>query len=140
MVPYEYERFFDNLVELVKDGEVAEERIDDAVLRILKVKIALNLFNTPVTHYENYPKFGNKEFEQVAFNMAAEAITLLKNKDDILPLQKTARVLVTGSNVNSMRTLNGAWTYPVGRKNRRICIKLRKLNSSQEKHGLFPLF
>ncbi|WP_174760410.1 MULTISPECIES: glycoside hydrolase family 3 N-terminal domain-containing protein [Antarcticibacterium] len=111
MVPYEYERFFDNLVELVNEGEVAVERIDDAVRRILKVKIALNLFETPVTHYENYPKFGSKEFEQSAYNMAAEAITLLKNEDNILPLKKTAKVLVTGPNANSMRTLNGAWTY-----------------------------
>lgn len=111
MVPYEYERFFDNLVELVNEGEVKMERIDDAVLRILKVKIALNLFETPVTHYKNYPKFGSKEFEDAAYNMAAESITLLKNKDNILPLKKTTKVLVTGPNANSMRTLNGAWTY-----------------------------
>lgn len=111
MVPYEYERFFDNLVELVNEGEVNMERIDDAVLRILKVKIALNLFETPVTHYKNYPKFGSKEFEDAAYNMAAESITLLKNKDNILPLKKTTKVLVTGPNANSMRTLNGAWTY-----------------------------
>lgn len=111
MVPYEYERFFDNLMELVKEGEVKQERIDDAVRRILKVKIALNLFENPVTHYKNYPKFGSKEFEQASYDMAAEAITLLKNSENILPLKKDAKVLVTGPNANSMRTLNGAWTY-----------------------------
>jgi beta-glucosidase len=111
MVPYEYERFFDNLVDLVKDGEVKEERINDAVRRILKVKFALNLFETPVTHYKNYPKFGSEEFEQAAYDMAAESITLLKNKEEVLPLDKNSRVLVTGPNANSMRTLNGAWTY-----------------------------
>src|SRR5690606_19384903 len=81
MVPYEYERFVENLIALVKDGEVSEERINDAVRRILKVKLALNLFETPVTHYENYPKFGSEEHEQAAYNMASEAITLLKNTD-----------------------------------------------------------
>ncbi|WP_417884551.1 glycoside hydrolase family 3 N-terminal domain-containing protein [Zunongwangia sp.] len=111
MVPYEYERFFDNLVALVKDGEVKEERIDDAVRRILKVKYELNLFETPVTHYKDYPKFGSKEFEQAAYDMAAESITLLKNEDNILPINKSSKVLVTGPNANSMRTLNGAWTY-----------------------------
>ena len=111
MVPYEYERFFDNLVELVKEGEVKESRIDDAVRRILKVKLALNLFETPVTHYKDYPKFGSKEFEQAAYDMAAESITLLKNKENILPLEKKVKVLVTGPNANSMRSLNGAWTY-----------------------------
>ncbi len=111
MVPYEYERFFDNLVALVKDGEVTEERINDAVRRILKVKLALNLFKTPVTHYSNYPKFGSQEFEQASYEMAAESITLLKNQNNILPLNKKAKVLITGPNANSMRTLNGAWTY-----------------------------
>lgn len=111
MVPYEYERFFDNLVELVKEGEVKESRIDDAVRRILKVKLSLNLFETPVTHYKDYPKFGSKEHEQTAYDMAAESITLLKNEKNILPLPKNVKVLVTGPNANSMRTLNGAWTY-----------------------------
>ena len=111
MVPYEYERFFDNLVKLVEEGEVKESRIDDAVRRILKVKLALNLFQTPVTHYKDYPKFGSKEFEKAAFDMAAESITLLKNEENILPLKKNVKILVTGPNANSMRTLNGAWTY-----------------------------
>ncbi|WP_324720342.1 glycoside hydrolase family 3 N-terminal domain-containing protein [Salinimicrobium sp. HB62] len=111
MVPYQYEVFFDNLVDLVKTGEVKESRIDDAVRRILKVKFALNLFETPVTHYSNYPKFGSEEFEKASYDMAAESITLLKNEDNILPLEKNVKVLVTGPNANSMRTLNGAWTY-----------------------------
>lgn len=111
MVPYQYEVFVDNLVDLVKSGEVAESRIDDAVRRILKVKLALNLFDTPVTHFSNYPKFGSKEFEKASYDMAAESITLLKNEENILPLDKNVEVLVTGPNANSMRTLNGAWTY-----------------------------
>ena len=111
MVPYKYEVFFDNLVDLVQTGEVKESRIDDAVRRILKVKLALNLFETPVTHYSNYPKFGSEEFEKASYDMAAESITLLKNEENILPLKKDIKVLVTGPNANSMRTLNGAWTY-----------------------------
>lgn len=111
MIPYNYEVFCDNLTALVKEGKVKQERIDDAVRRILKVKYALNLFDKPNTHYKDYPKFGSKEFEKAAYDMAAEAITLLKNEGNVLPLKKTTKVLVTGPNANSMRTLNGAWTY-----------------------------
>ncbi len=111
MIPYQYEPFTTGLVELVKEGKVKQERIDDAVRRILRVKYALNLFEQPVTHYNNYPKFGSKEFEQASYQMAAESITLLKNDNNILPLSKNTKVLVAGPNANSMRTLNGAWTY-----------------------------
>ncbi|MBW3545831.1 MAG: glycoside hydrolase family 3 C-terminal domain-containing protein [Bacteroidetes bacterium] len=111
MIPYQYEPFTTGLAALVKEGKVKQERIDDAVRRILRVKYALNLFEVPATHYKNYPKFGSKEFEQAAYQTAAESITLLKNQDNILPLSKSTKVLVTGPNANSMRTLNGAWTY-----------------------------
>lgn len=111
MVPYKYEVFCDNLIELVKEGKVKQERIDDAVRRILRVKYALNLFDKPNTNPKDYPKFGSKEFEKASYDMAAEAITLLKNEGNILPLKKNIKVLVTGPNANSMRTLNGAWTY-----------------------------
>lgn len=111
MIAYNYEPFCDDLVALVKEGKVTEERINDAVRRILNVKYELNLFEKPTTNPKDYPKFASKEFEMAAYNNAAESITLLKNKDRALPLSKTAKILVTGPNANSMRTLNGAWTY-----------------------------
>lgn len=110
MIPYNFD-FCDYLIELVNEGEVSMERIDDAVRRILNLKHKLNLFETPVTHYKDYPEFGSEAFEQAAYQAAAEAITLLKNQDDILPLPKTAKVLVAGPNANSMRALNGGWSY-----------------------------
>ncbi len=111
MIPYNYEPFCDGLVELVKEGKVKQERVDDAVRRILRVKFALNLFDKPTTNPKDYPKFGSKEFEEASYKMAAESITLLKNEQQLLPLAKKTKVLVTGPNANSMRTLNGAWTY-----------------------------
>lgn len=111
MIPYQYEVFCDNLIELVKEGKVKQDRIDDAVRRILKVKYALNLFDKPNTNPKDYPKFGSKEHEKASYDMAAEAITLLKNEGNMLPLKKDIKVLVTGPNANSMRALNGAWTY-----------------------------
>jgi beta-glucosidase len=111
MVAYNYEPFCDDLIALVKEGKVKMERIDDAVRRILLVKYELNLFNKPTTNPKDYPKFGSKEFEQASYLTAAESITLLKNTDGALPLNKGEKILVTGPNANSMRTLNGAWTY-----------------------------
>lgn len=111
MIPYQYEPFTTGLVELVKEGKVSEERINDAVRRILRVKLALNLFEKPLTDPQDYPKFGSEEFEQAAYEMAAESITLLKNTDNVLPLNKNVKVLVAGPNADNMRTLNGAWSY-----------------------------
>ena len=111
MVPYEYEHFIRNLKSLVEEGEVSMDRIDDAVLRILKLKLELDLFNNPVTNYEEYDDFGSKKHHQLAYKAASESITLLKNNDDILPIKGNPRILVTGPNANNMRTLNGAWTY-----------------------------
>lgn len=111
MIAYNYEPFCDDLVALVKEGKVKQSRIDDAVRNILRVKFELNLFEKPATNIKDYPKFASKEFEKVAYNAAAESMTLLKNNNNTLPLSKTAKILVTGPNANSMRTLNGAWTY-----------------------------
>lgn len=111
MIAYDYERFCDNLIALVKEGKVKESRINDAVTNILTLKYKLGLFEKPVHDLNNYPKFGSKEFEQSAYQTAAESITLLKNTNHILPLKKGLKLLVTGPNANSMRTLNGGWTY-----------------------------
>ena len=111
MIAYQYEPFCDDLIALVKEGKVKQTRIDDAVRRILTVKYELDLFNKPTTNIKDYPEFGSKAYEQAAQNTAAESITLLKNSNNVLPLNKSAKILVTGPNANSMRTLNGAWTY-----------------------------
>ena len=111
MIPYNYKGFCGDLIALVKEGKVSQARIDDAVRRILRVKYELDLFNTPVTLLKDYPKFASDEFQKAAYNAAAESITLLKNTNNTLPISKTAKILVTGPNANSMRSLNGGWTY-----------------------------
>jgi len=111
MVPYDYEEFCNNLIELVEEGEVKMSRIDDAVSKILKLKIELGLFETPVTDYRAYDDFGSEKHNQLAYKAASEAITLLKNENNILPIKGKPKILITGPNGNSMRTLNGAWSY-----------------------------
>ena len=111
MVPYEYEHFVKNLISLVEEGEVSMGRIDDAVKRILKLKFELDLFENPVTNYNDYEDFGSKKHHQLAYKAASESITLLKNNEDILPITGNPKILVVGPNGNNMRTLNGAWSY-----------------------------
>ncbi|MGY3793946.1 glycoside hydrolase family 3 N-terminal domain-containing protein [Aquimarina sp. 433] len=110
MVPHDFE-FAELLVELVKEGSVAEERINSAVSRILKVKMQLGLFESPVTDPKDYPDFGSEKFAAVSKKAALESFTLLKNKDDVLPLEKGTKILVTGPTANTMRSLNGGWSY-----------------------------
>jgi len=111
MISYNYEDFCNDLVAAVKEGMVSQARIDDAVRRILTLKYKLNLFERPVSNPKDYPKFGSDEFARHAYDAASEAITLLKNNSNILPLPRDKKVLVTGPGANSMRPLNGCWTY-----------------------------
>jgi beta-glucosidase len=110
MIPYGYVEFCTLLTELVSEGQVPLSRIDEAVTRIITLKLQLGLFDTPSTFASNYPEFHSKDFQQASYNAAAEGITLLKNRD-ILPLKKGAKILVTGPNAVSKRALCGGWTF-----------------------------
>ena len=110
MEPYDVE-FTTLLMELVDEGRVSMDRIDDAVRRVLRLKYRLGLFETPNTPLENYPDFACEAFAQAALHAAEETEVLLKNANGILPLAKGQKILVTGPNANSMRCLNGGWSY-----------------------------
>ena len=99
------------LKELVEEGQVKMERIDDAVRRILRLKLRLNLFDEPNTGGKGYEKFGSDEHAQKALQAAEESEVLLKNEAGILPLAKGTKILLTGPNANQMRCLNGGWSY-----------------------------
>ncbi|MCD7713697.1 MAG: glycoside hydrolase family 3 C-terminal domain-containing protein [Prevotella sp.] len=98
------------LKELVEEGAVSMERIDDAVRRILRLKFRLGLFDEPNTSGKSFGQFGCDDFGQEALHAAEESEVLLKN-EGILPLTKGKRILVTGPNANQMRCLNGGWSY-----------------------------
>ncbi len=110
MEPYNAD-FCTLLKELVLEGKVPQSRVDDAVRRILRVKYRLGLFDTPMTLAQDYPNFGSAGFAEIALRGAEESEVLLKNENSLLPLKQGTRILVTGPNANSMRTLNGGWSY-----------------------------
>lgn len=110
MVPLSYS-FSDNLVELVKENKVPLSRIDDAVRRILRVKFELGLFENPMPKTSLRANFGLPDYPQVALQAARESITLLQNRNNILPLAKDKKILVTGPTADSLISLNNGWTY-----------------------------
>ena len=98
------------LKELVNEGKVKMERIDDAVRRILRAKYRLGLFEKPNTGGKGFEKFGCDEFAKASLKAAEESEVLLKN-EGILPLAKGKKILLTGPNANQMRCLHGGWSY-----------------------------
>lgn len=110
MEPYDL-NYCTLLKELVQEGKVSMSRINDAVRRVLRLKLRLNLFTQPNTLVKDYPLFGSSEHAKLALQAAEESEILLKNKGNILPLAKGKKILLTGPNANSMRCLNGGWSY-----------------------------
>lgn len=110
MVPYETS-FCTYLKELVEEGEVPMSRIDDAVARVLRLKYRLGLFDNPYWDIAEYDKFGSPEYAAGALCAAEESEVLLKNDGNLLPLKQGTKILLAGPNANSMRCLNGGWSY-----------------------------
>ncbi|MEN6578961.1 MAG: glycoside hydrolase family 3 N-terminal domain-containing protein [Phycisphaerales bacterium] len=110
MVPYDYS-FYDTLLQLVEDGEVPMKRIDEAVSEILRVKYLLGLFEKPYPTKSLVASVGSDASRKVNVQAAQEAITLLKNDGDLLPLAKGQKVLVTGPTANKLSVLNSGWTF-----------------------------
>ncbi|MGB4904621.1 MAG: glycoside hydrolase family 3 C-terminal domain-containing protein, partial [Saprospiraceae bacterium] len=110
MVPYDFS-FATLLLEAVNKKLVSMERIDEAVRRILTMKYNVGLFANPYPEKEAIGQFGKPEYKDFAFEAAAEATTLLKNTNNILPLKPGIKILVAGPSAQSKAALNGAWSY-----------------------------
>jgi beta-glucosidase len=105
MVPEHYREFIKNLKELVNEGTVPMSRIDDAVTRILRVKLAMG----PMPSNQKY-SFGTPEHRAVARQAVRESLVLLKNENHTLPLKKSARINLAGKSADDMGNQCGGWT------------------------------
>lgn len=105
--------YVSHLADLVKEGKVSEDKIDDAVRRILKVKFELGLFDNPYKYCdENREKeyTGKKEFHDGVLDMAKKSIVLLKNENSLLPLKKQGqKIAVIGALANDKTSPLGSW-------------------------------
>jgi len=114
MEPTDYRRFVGFLRELVNEGRVPISRIDDAVTRILRVKLAMGLMDksrSPLADRRLHRSFGSAEHRRVARECVRESLVLLKNEKKILPLsKKIARIHVGGRGADDIGNQCGGWT------------------------------
>lgn len=115
MVPEpNWKELYNNLVAQAKSGEVTAERLDDAVRRILRVKIRAGLFEkgAPSTRALAGKKelLGAPEHRAVARQAVRESLVLLKNKNNLLPLAPKQKVLVAGDGADNIGKQTGGWS------------------------------
>jgi beta-glucosidase len=114
MVPKDWKALHKNTLKQVKAGEIPIERLDDAVRRILRVKMRAGLFergkpsSRPLGGRTEI--LGSAEHRAIARQAVRESLVLLKNNDNVLPLAPGARVLVAGDGANSIEKQTGGWT------------------------------
>ncbi len=114
MVPEDWKKLYENTLAQVKSGEITRERLDDAVRRILRVKMRVGLFdrgkpsNRPLTGKTEL--IGAPEHRAVARQAVRESLVLLKNAGGLLPLSRNAHVLVTGDGADNIGKQSGGWT------------------------------
>ncbi|GEC06926.1 hypothetical protein SSP24_45810 [Streptomyces spinoverrucosus] len=110
MVPYAYQDFRTALIDEVRAGRISERRIDDAVSRILTQKFRLGLFEQPYADTSGASRIGSAGHRAVAREAAAESQVLLKNSGGLLPLKRSQKVYVAGSNADDIGNQTGGWT------------------------------
>ena len=106
-----YDDFIRLAIESVKEGSIPMERIDDAVSRILKIKKKIGLFDKPIKAPKNTNVVGSKKHRDLARKSVRKSLVLLKNKRDILPLDKNSgKITLVGEHADNIGYQSGGWT------------------------------
>ena len=114
MVPEHWKEFIANTLAQVRGGDILPSRIDDAVTRILRVKLRAGLFEKgrpstrPLANHQEL--LGSPEHRAIARQAVRESLVLLKNEGGLLPLRRKTRVLVAGDGAESIEKQTGGWT------------------------------
>jgi beta-glucosidase len=117
MVPYrsDWTALYNNLLTQVGSGEISSARLDDAVRRILRVKMRAGVLDRGRPSERPFAgelqHFGSAEHRAIARQAVRESLVLLKNHDQILPLSRQQRVLVAGDGADNIAKQCGGWTY-----------------------------
>lgn len=113
MVSEKWKTFIQYLKSHLASGRVSEDRIDDAVRRILTVKMLYGLFEKPrpaERYWSKYPDFGSEQNRLVAREAVRKSLVLLKNENSVLPLNKNSRIIVAGKNADDCGHQCGGFT------------------------------
>lgn len=113
MAPNTWKPLFASLVAQVKDGTIPMSRLDDAVARIVRVKMQLGLFEAGKPSSRpgagEWATLGSPEHRALAREAVAKSLVLLKNQG-VLPLKPTANILVAGDGADDIARQSGGWT------------------------------
>jgi len=111
MTPFEYKNFISNVQKALSKGDITQERIDDAVKRILTVKFEVGLFDRPQALPEGLSIIGNDQHREIAREAVRKSQILLENKNSLLPLPKSLKkIIVAGSSADNLGRQAGGWT------------------------------
>ena len=111
MVPYDYRRFINTMLEAVENRNISEARIDEAVRNILTIKFELGLFERPFSDPALLADVGSAEHRAVAREAVAQSQVLLKNDGDVLPLSPDLPLLLVGGEAaDNIGVQSGGWT------------------------------
>ena len=110
MVPEDWRAFIANTVADVREGRVSEARIDDAVTRILRVKMRSGLFDRPASASVLTGRADVLDARALAREAVRKSVVLLKNDNAALPLQRGRKVLVVGASADSLSNQTGGWS------------------------------
>ena len=120
MVPEDWRGFYKNTIKQVKSGKISQQRIDDAVRRILRVKIRIGLIGPNGERDVAMPSkqaysgrsqiLGHPKHRAIAAQSVRESLVLLKNNDNLLPIKPNQKIFVTGSHADNIANQSGGWS------------------------------
>ena len=112
MQPYQPIDVINSIVDAVENDEITAERIDDAVTRILKVKMEMGLFEDPMQDNikSDVTQLGSDEYRDIARQLVEKSLVLVKNDGNVLPIKKGTKVFLTGPAINNLGAQCGGWT------------------------------
>lgn len=114
MVPSDWKELYKNTLKQVQDGEIPMARLDDAVSRILRVKLRAGLFEmgeiTQRVTAGNSEAFGSAAHRELAREAVRKSLVLLKNNDRVLPVSGSANILVVGDGADNISKQSGGWS------------------------------
>lgn len=111
MVPYDYHRFINAVLDAVDNDDITEARIDEAVRRILRVKFEMGLFENPFGDDTLLADVGSEAHRELARQAVRESLVLLQNENTALPISKDAtNIFVSGMQADNIGLQCGGWT------------------------------
>ncbi|MBI3714034.1 MAG: glycoside hydrolase family 3 C-terminal domain-containing protein [Burkholderiales bacterium] len=110
MVPDNWKSFIAHTIDQVNRGDISMSRIDDAVRRILRVKMRAGLFGVKPSENRNAGSQEALQAKDLARRAVHESLVLLKNNQNVLPIARGKKILVVGKSANSMINQSGGWS------------------------------